>query len=164
MGRLVRAAGILANQGGAAGRAVKNAVVALAAPTDQLESVTINDDGSDTSTWPNRLEMWFNSGGKTRRTTYFNEYGELRVAPGKTNTVAVRFFAKEMATDAAHSSSVAVFEVMDDRQTRTQLFAVMPDGKVIAPNIGAKTITYPTGSEPTLSGLTNGTLLVEYTP
>jgi hypothetical protein len=64
-------------------------VVTLPDSVTLFARVNIPDDASDTATWPDRLAFYFNS----VRTGYFNEYGELRARPGKTNTVALRAFS-----------------------------------------------------------------------
>lgn len=62
----------------------------------------------------------------------------MRVSSAKANTVAFRAFTRELPAQPAHDANVAIIELMDDRTNRNQLFAVMPDGKVVAPNIGNK--------------------------
>lgn len=112
-------------------------------PGDQLEltdsdadtfaSVRIHHDGSATGSWPERLVFWMETGNNTnvfRRTGYFNEYGELRVSPGRSNTVPLRVFTKEQASDPARNMGTALIQAMDNRDDRNELFAVMPDGSV----------------------------------
>lgn len=105
---------------------------------DYVEIVTIDDDGTTTDTWVNRLEYYFNpNGASPRHTTFLNEYGELRVAPAKENTVAARFFVKEFPDNplAARSATVPVIEMMDDRTNRNSLWGVVGDGTTVVNNI-----------------------------
>lgn len=118
----------------------KNNTVALVnLLVDLLASVTINDDGTDSGSWPNRLEFLFHSGTDTHRTGYFNEYGELRVAPAKTTTVPLRVFTRETTAQPAHSANC--FELMDDRGTRTVLMSIDSVGNVRAPNLPGRVTT-----------------------
>lgn len=120
-----------------------NAVIDVNGADAYMENFRITNDGSATSTWPERLTFFYRDtmGGTYYRTGYFNEYGEIRVAPGKPNTVAFRAFTREYTTQPARNMSVPIIELMDDRTNRNQLFAVMPNGQVIAPNIGNKVTT-----------------------
>ena len=98
-----------------------------------VETFTIHDDLSDTNNWVNRWVFQFleNGVGKVARaTTHVNEYGELRVAPAKLNTVGARFFAKLFPTNpsGARDMTVPVVELMDDRTTRTSLRGWLGDG------------------------------------
>lgn len=101
-------------------------------PEGVVETVTITDDETDTATWLNRLVYRFKEGVEAvaRRTTYLNEYGELRVAPAKHNTVGARFFVKELPDnpDTARSTTVPVVELMDNRTDRNSLRGWLGDG------------------------------------
>jgi hypothetical protein len=90
-------------------------------------------------------------------TGYFNEYGELRAVPGKTNTVPLRIFTKAIPGDPAHT--VNMFEVMDDRNTRTLLMGVDSLGNITAPNIGAKVLVLAAGA-PVPGGTPAGTVII----
>lgn len=73
---------------------------------DFLGLITVNDDGSPTASWPDRLAFYFShqTNGPTR-TGYFNEYGEVRARPAKTSTVALR------CQEHASGSSGDIFQV-----------------------------------------------------
>jgi hypothetical protein len=91
----------------------------------------VADDGTSSSTWDNRWEIWYTpSGGSAQRVAWFNEYGELRLIPAKDNTVALRVHAAEDATDlAARDMSQEVLEVADVWSgARTTMFGVYGDG------------------------------------
>jgi hypothetical protein len=137
----------------------KNLTSNLDPTADQFGSWTIVADGSDSGSWKNRLEFLFKPvGGTAALTGYFNEYGELRVIPGKANTVPFRAFTKQFPTDANHTANV--LEVQDNRTDRNVLFSVDSTGKVAAPNIGAKVWTLNAGdSNP--AGLATGDVIVK---
>lgn len=113
----------------------KSATTTLSAPlTDFWQKLEIIDDGSLTTSWPNRLEAAFTPSGGTRGLTfYLNEYGEVRIEPAKANTVPLRVFTKHAPGDAAHT--VNTFELMDDRTTRTLLMSIDSAGNVKAANL-----------------------------
>lgn len=94
-----------------------------------LLSADLLDDGSDTSTWPDRVSFKFGS----KLVAWLNEYFELRLRPAKANTVALRIFRKDVPADPARDMSVPLFEVLDDRTNRNRLMAVHSDGHVEAP-------------------------------
>src|SRR5690606_475524 len=128
-----------------------------------VHDVRITNDGTGAGTWPERLVFRYRdtTGGTYFRTGYFNEYGELRVAPAKHNTVALRLFQKELSSQPARNMTVPLMDVMDNRDDRNVLFALMPDGTVQARNVQSKTVCVPEGttgweSQP------DGTLWVEY--
>lgn len=82
----------------------------------QLLRVEIQDDGSSTATWPDRLAFFYvEEDSDEIRTGYFNEYGELRARAAKLNTVALRAMA--------HPDNVStdIFQVTNDLQTVTYL-------------------------------------------
>jgi hypothetical protein len=118
--------------------AVKNTTTTLSAPlTDYWSKVEIIDDGSASTSWPNRFEAAYTPVGGTRGlTTYLNEYGELRIEPAKASTVAARFFTKHAPTDAAHTANV--WELMDDRTTRTVLAFIDALGNGVFTNLPRK--------------------------
>lgn len=72
-------------------------------PSDgQVLRVEIDDDGSPTSGWPDRLVFFYiDPIDGAIRTGYFNEYGELRARAAKLNTVAFRAMAHEDNTNTA---------------------------------------------------------------
>lgn len=132
----------------------KNSSTNISAPaTDYWQHVEILDDGSSTTSWPNRFEAAFTpSGGSRGRTTYLNEYGELRVEPAKSNTVPVRIYNKHAAADPAHS--VNAVEIMDDPTTRTLLLSIDASGNLKAPNLPNKlTVSSTAPSSPATNDL-----------
>lgn len=114
-----------------------NAVVAITAPMSQtIASYTITDDGTAATSWPNRMEVFFAAAGSAaRHTFYLNEYGEIRVSPGKANTVPFRVFTRETPQDPAHSTAVNCLELMDDRTNRNILWSVDTLGNMRAANL-----------------------------
>lgn len=107
---------------------LRNQDVNLTGASQYVEHVIIVDDGSDTSLWPNRLSFQFGSGGHL--TGWFNEYGELRVTPAKTNTVPFRVFSRDASTDTPHDSATPLIEVVLSRNIRTQMWRVDSDGSM----------------------------------
>lgn len=86
------------------------------ASLEQLMRVEIDDDGSPTSGWPDRLAFFYmDPVDGAIRTGYFNEYGELRSRAAKLNTVALRAMAHEDNTTAP------IFQVTDHLQSALYL-------------------------------------------
>ena len=159
------------------------AEVILDPTTDTIEKFTIVSDGSDHNSWPNRREIRMTpaDGGTPRLVQYDNEYGERRLI-ARRYSVLWRAFVREYTTDPAHEMVTPIWEIQSDRNDRTPLHRMFGDGTfmhssdgtvggslsvtgtVTAPNIGEKVVTWPTGSEPSLSGVADGTLWIEYTP
>lgn len=123
------------------------------AATDYWQHVEILDDGTATASWPNRVEFAYTpQGGSRGLTTYLNEYGELRVEPAKATTVAARFFTKHAPTDPTHTANV--FEVMDDRTTRTVLASIDASGNLTAANLPKKiTVASTAPNSPSVNDL-----------
>lgn len=122
-------------QGGKADAARPNhqAAVAITDPTnDYVERITITNDASDTSAWVNRREVKYkdNSGATARNVLVENEYGELRLASAKHNTVPFRIFVEEHAanTTGARDNTVPMIQVMDNRDDRNSIYSVLPTG------------------------------------
>jgi hypothetical protein len=131
-----------------------NSTIYLTDPTnDQVFEIEIDDDSSSTASWSNRLAFYFKTGGVARLTSWFNEYGEFRVQPGKSNTVAFRVFGQE---DDATTHTGYLVEVCDNRVARTTMFSVDQDGNVtIAGDVTLVTVNgktyypiYPPGVTP----------------
>lgn len=132
--------------------------------TDQVISFRIQDDGSSTSSWPNRLVMSFDPvTGETINTFFLNEYGEIRCTPGKTNTVAFRAFSKQFNASTAHDPDEPILEMMDDRTNRNSMWRVMPDGSMYTGVDVQRMVTWATGFEPPdLSVYPDGTIYGVY--
>lgn len=79
--------------------------ITLNSSTDQITSITVQDDGTPTNSWPNRWEAWFvPAGGPAKLVQWDNEYYEHRIMPAKKNTVAQRIFVATDATSYAERS------------------------------------------------------------
>jgi hypothetical protein len=100
--------------------------IQLPGASGSMGTVNVVDDGTDQTVWPNRL--MFNFAGKL--TSWFNEYGEFRVAPGKSSTVPMRIFTKDQNLDADHQAGGSIFEIVLSRQTRTNRFRITTEGNV----------------------------------
>ena len=156
---------------------------ALAPQTATVHTFTIVDDNSSSGTWPDRLGFRYDDTAHADHyTSWFNEFGELRIIPAKTNTVAFRIFTKDVTASTSHDAGIPVFEIVYNRDVRTPYHemysngnfyhsgagtvggALAVTGDVTAPNIGEKVVTWATGSEPSLTGVPDGTLWIEYTP
>ncbi|MGL5910659.1 MAG: hypothetical protein ACRCZP_11700 [Phycicoccus sp.] len=96
------------------------AVVALPNSTTQLQRTNIPNDGSATTSWPDRFAFFYDG----TRTGYFNEYGELRARPAKNNTVALRAMGH-----LSPQAGINVFEVATNLQSNV-LFGVSADAAV----------------------------------
>ncbi len=93
----------------------------------------VDNDGTSSSAWPNRLSVRYrtNPAVPTSFVEVFalNEYGEPRIIPAMSNSVASRWFSGIAASNyTARNKEVPLIEVMDDRTSRNRKFAVMPDG------------------------------------
>src|SRR5690606_34597521 len=98
---------------------------------------------------PDRLVFAYKpNGGSAHSTTWFNEYGEYRGTPGKSNTVGWRLFTKASGSAPAHTGDV--WQIQDDRDNRNVLVGIDGSGNLViagsvtAENIGAKTIVSDT--------------------
>lgn len=108
--------------------------------TAWIEEFTVTDDATSTSGWKNRFVGWFRhrvsgspvSDSLRRMVIWFNEYFELRLAPAKHNTVALRVFVRDTATTqtTARDSTVPLIQLMDDRNVRTPIWGLHDDGKI----------------------------------
>ena len=97
--------------------------------TGQFANLTIVEDGTPTSTWPERLRVNFNNGTRTRRTFYLNEYGEARCIPARDDTIPLRIFAQEFAADGIRDTSVPLFEIQDNRDDRNVFATINNEGR-----------------------------------
>lgn len=157
-------AGVVGNSVDTSGlRAQSNAEIDIVASDAEgtVETVNINDDGSDSSTWANRLVyMWVPVAGTAHKTTYLNEYGEFRAIPAKTTTVAARWFTKASNADPAHDANTPIMELQDDPVTRTSLRGWLPDGTTVRKGIKMADVIVlgPTDTVP--AGLPAGTVIL----
>lgn len=130
-------------------------------PNGTVETVTVADDGTDSTTWVNRLMYRFIPvGGTAHNTTYLNEYGELRVIPAKGTTVGARFFAKSAPTDPARTATTPIVEWMDDPTTRTSLRGVLGDGTMIRGAVKMADVLVLNATDPIPAGTPSGTLVL----
>lgn len=108
-------------------------------PNGTVETITITDDTTSSDTWLNRLAFRFKTAIEAvpRLTSFFNEYGEFRVAPARENTTAFRVFVKEFPNNPAEarSATVPVMELMDDRTNRNSLWGIVGDGTVVVKGV-----------------------------
>lgn len=121
-----------------------NGTKVLVSGTDSVVQYDIEDDGTPTAGWPNRVTFRYKPpGGTVKPVQWVNEYGELRVVPAKNNTVGLRVFVANDQTDfAARNNTVPVVEVASDRNDRTKVVHIFGDGKVdVAGEVVAPTFT-----------------------
>ncbi len=144
-----------------------NATVPLTSLNETFGAFEIQDDNTSTASWPNRLAFFFKPfGGSSNLVSWFNEYGELRVTPAKSNTVAVRIFGQNSAAPNTHSG--ALFEVQDNRVDRLTVFSVNQSGDVaISGDVAAVTVNgkpyypiYPPGVTPASSDPTGLVVII----
>lgn len=133
-----------------------------------VETITIHDDGSNTSNWVNRWVFQFLesvAGAVARATTHLNEYGELRVAPAKYNTTGARFFTKLFPNNptTARDMTVPVVELMDDRTNRNSLRGWLGDGTLTRKGIKLSECVVLGLSEAVPAGLPANTVIVRKT-
>lgn len=140
-----------------------------------VEQVTVTDDNTATSGWVDRFIGFFRhrvSGAPVadnlrRRVHWRNEYQELRLAPAKENTVALRIFVRDTATTQtnARDANVPLLQMMDDRGVRTPIWGLYPNGKVRVASQEIETahvlLLGPTDPVPT--GTPAGTVIVRTT-
>jgi len=89
----------------------------------------IRDDGSTTSSWPDRFQFLFDG----VRTGGFNEYGELRSDAAKSNTVAARFHGHK--TGGTADSTGNILEVREARNLGDVLLGVSRSGITMLRNL-----------------------------
>ena len=102
---------------------------------DRFVRVDISDDGTATAGWPDRLAFYFSG----IRSGYFNEYGEIRARPAKSNTVALR------AQKWASSSTVDIFQVTSS-DNATIFFSVGPTAATLSVPINSTANIATTGT------------------
>lgn len=155
-----------------------NGTIDLTVPTtDSVATWRIVDDGTSTAGWIDRLVFRYQrtSGGASgwntdHPTAWFNEYGELRVAPGRENTIPFRAFGADSPTAwTSRDKSVSLIEAVSDRTDRVNVWKVDGNGNssqagaVAATNVADRVETVPTGTTG-FASMPDGTLWVEYTP
>lgn len=129
------------------------------AADEQVASWRILDDGSPTGSWPNRWQWVLNSAAGDRLVQWTNEYGELRLTPGRANTIPFRIFTRPAAADPAATGNM--LEVARARDQRDLLFSVGPTGDVAANNVRGGIVSLPEG-DPVPDGLPDGTVIVRH--
>lgn len=103
--------------------------------TDYFADIEIQDDGTPSGGWRDRLRIYFKLPALTRQLVqWWNEFGELRLMPALDNTVALRIFVKNLPTDDDHTGFV--FEIADNRTDRNPIAGFDGEGNVIAVNLG----------------------------
>lgn len=136
-------------------------------PDAVVETVTITNDGTDTATWLDRMVYQYRAtvGGTPRKTSYFNEKGELRVAPANYDTTGARFFVKEDPTNpsTARSTTVPVVELMDDRVNRNSLRGWLGDGSETRNGIKMSDVLVLGPSAPVPAGTPANTVILRTT-
>lgn len=98
-----------------------------------VEKYTVEDDGTPTSGWVDRLVAFFKPVGTAARMVHWlNEYFELRVAPAKHNTTAFRIFVRDSASvqPTARDADVPLLEMMDDRVNRIPIWGLYYQGEI----------------------------------
>lgn len=107
-------------------------------PLDNLQVVTVEDDGTDTATWVNRFMGKFKAPLlASRAVIWFNEYFELRLAPAKHNTTAFVIYVRENADvqPTARNATIPLMVLRDDRDVRTHYWGLYDQGVVrVGPN------------------------------
>lgn len=104
--------------------------------TDFLGKNTVSDDSTSTSSWIDRMVNFFRPVGAAdnmrRMVQWWNEYLELRLAPAKHNTVALRIFVRDSSTvqSTARDATVPLLQMMDDRVNRNPIWGLYPDGTI----------------------------------
>lgn len=139
--------------------------------TAWIEEFTVTDDGTVTSGWRNRFVGWFRHRvagvpviDSLRRMVFWqNEYYELRLAPAKHNTVALRLFVRDTATTqtTARDANVPILQLMDDRSIRTPIWGLHSNGKVRigANEIETESVIRLTAAAAVPTGTPSGTLI-----
>lgn len=132
-----------------------------------VETVTIQDDGTATTTWVERLMYKFKdlASGLTRNVFYLNEYGEVRISPARHNTTAFRVFVKEYANNPteARSATVPVMELMDNRTTRNSLWGIVSDGTTVVAGQRMAYVLVLSAAAAVPTGTPAGTVIVRTT-
>jgi hypothetical protein len=101
---------------------------------DRWMRLNVLDDGTPTSGWPNRWEIWNEQAlDELRIVAWFNERGEFRCIPAKENTVAWALYIKELPTDPNHHTT-NVWQILDNRTDRNVMLGVDSLGKLVGAN------------------------------
>ena len=137
-----------------------------------IEEFTVTDDDTATSGWVNRFVGWFRhrvagapvADNLRRMVIWFNEYMELRLAPAKHNTVALRLFVRDTGTTQtnARDQDVPIFELMDDRGIRTPILGLYPNGhfRIAEDMIETAHVLLLGPADPVPTGTPAGTIIV----
>lgn len=129
-----------------------------------VETITVTDDGTSTSGWINRLVGYFKPSAMAvaRLVFFLNEYLELRLAPAKHNTVALRIFVRDTAVSqtTARNQDVPLMELMDDRTNRNTLWGLYDGGAQRVKNIPVSYTIVLGASDPVPAGTPANTVIV----
>lgn len=129
-----------------------------------IEQITITDDATATTGWPNRWEARFkdNAGATPRRTMWVNEAGEIRGAPSKHNTTAARWFVVEFESNVSgvRSTTIPIIEMMDNRDDRNSLWAIVSDGTTVINGLRMAYVLHLDAVEAVPAGTPIGTVIV----
>lgn len=128
----------------------KNDSVALTGTSDTAVAYSVTDDSTSQTGWPNRWTFSFGS----VITGFHDKYGQLRAYAAKASTPAFRAANK----NASPTANLIEAGVTDS----DALFAVTPNGTVIAPNIGAKVVVL-NADDPVPAGTPDNSLIVRLT-
>lgn len=104
-----------------------NNTVVMDDPMNQwFFDINLVNDGSDDSIWPDRWMFKYNG----KPVSWFNEYTELRVAPAKPSTIPFRIFSKIDDADEEHNPGVSLFEIVWNRNIRTNIYRITTEGDI----------------------------------
>ena len=135
------------------------------------EEITVADDGTSTSGWVNRFIGYFRPVGAAdnlrRFVSWFNEYMELRLAPAKHNTVALRIFAQDTGTtqSTARDEDIPLLQLMDDRGDRNHIWGLYYNSKIRVgeEEIETQHVITLGAADPIPTGTPAGTVIVRTT-
>lgn len=138
-----------------------NSAVTLDSDTETLGQYTVQDDGTSTASWPDRLVLYYRNAAGTivNKVLWLNEYFELRLSAAKVDTTPLRLFTRSSSSSAAHSATSPIFEIQDNPDTNGRKFAVFPDGSVTALNVDSKVVVVANGAS--AGAQPDGTVVVE---
>lgn len=114
----------------------KDVVVGLDAQTEFIGVWSIQESGSDETTWPGRLMVLFNKMTDEPVATFvLDEFGQPRATSAKENTVALKLYGKQYTDSDEHEAAIPVFAIYDNQEDENIVFAVYPDGTVFCKEV-----------------------------